>query len=298
MAKRFGGQYSPDATDDSSDRIERPDRPATKAPESAFAPKLMFAVPLPMLVAGIGEIRQGDATGMIVELGAFALLMLGAWLLHEGLRAEAAYDARAIAKPPVLPRKILAAILCGAGVGLGAWMGWGLGLLSGIAFGGVATAVHLLAFGLDPLKKKGVTGVSEFDSGRVAEAVDRAEGMLAEMTQAAARFKDRALQGRVETFCSTAREVFRTVEADPRDLDRARKFLGVYLTGARDATVKFADVYARNKSTSAKTEYEALLGDLEGSFNTHRQTLMLDDTSELDVEIEVLRKRLQREGLA
>ncbi|MEM8740896.1 MAG: 5-bromo-4-chloroindolyl phosphate hydrolysis family protein, partial [Pseudomonadota bacterium] len=85
---------------------------------------------------------------------------------------------------------------------------------------------------------------------------------------------------------------------DPRDLSRARKFLGVYLTGARDATVKFAEVYAKTRDEAARTEYEALLKDLERSFETHRAGLLDDNRSALDVEIEVLRKRLKQEGLA
>ncbi len=46
--------------------------------------------------------------------------------------------------------------------------------------------------------------------------------------------------------------LFRTVEGDPRDLTAARKYLSVYLMGARDATVKFADLYAQNRNTKAR----------------------------------------------
>ena len=53
---------------------------------------------------------------MLGELGAFAGLMLSAWLLNEGLRAEDAYDARAVARPPAIPRKLFAAVLTGASV--------------------------------------------------------------------------------------------------------------------------------------------------------------------------------------
>ena len=43
--------------------------------------------------------------------------------------------------------------------------------------------------------------------------------------------------------------------------------------------------------------YEALLGDLETSFAGHRAQLLEDNRSDLDVEIEVLRERLQQDGL-
>jgi hypothetical protein len=87
------------------------------------------------------------------------------------------------------------------------------------------------------------------------------------------------------------------IERDPRDLSRARRFLSVYLVGLRDATVKFADLYGRTREAALKDKYEALVGDLEASFASHRQGLLEDNRSDLDVEIEVLRERLQQDGL-
>jgi hypothetical protein len=87
------------------------------------------------------------------------------------------------------------------------------------------------------------------------------------------------------------------VEDDPRDLTGARKYLGVYLLGARDATSQFADLYARNRNEEARADYEALLDDLETTFTARTNKMLLDDKSSLDVEIEVLRDRLAREGV-
>ena len=53
------------------------------------------------------------------------------------------------------------------------------------------------------------------------------------------------------------------MEDDPRDLTAARRYLGVYLLGARDASTKFAEVYARTHSTETREDYLALLDDLE-----------------------------------
>ena len=234
---------------------------------------------------------------MLGELGGFAGLMLSAWLLNEGLRAEEAYDARTVARPPVIPRKLFAAVLTGASVFLVGLLSLGQGLAGALAFGVVAGAAHLVAFGVDPMRKKGLEGVDEFATERVARAIDEAEARLRQVTDAAARIGDRRLEGRIERLCAQAREVFRAVEQDPRDLNRARTFLSVYLLGLRDATVKFADVWSRSRDGEARTQYEALLGDLETSFASHRTLLLKDDRSDLDIEIEVLRERLQQDGL-
>jgi hypothetical protein len=147
------------------------------------------------------------------------------------------------------------------------------------------------------MKKKGLEGVDAFATERVARAIDQAEALVRETLAAAKRQGDRRLEGRIERLCDQAREVFRVVEADPRDLTRARVFLNVYLLGLRDATVKFADLQARRPDPSAQEKFEALLGDLETSFGVHRTALLEDNRSDLDIEIEVLRDRLHQDGL-
>ena len=87
------------------------------------------------------------------------------------------------------------------------------------------------------------------------------------------------------------------VEDDPRDLSSVRKYLGVYLLGARDATVKFAEIYAKSGDQAAKADFEALLEDLSNNFAERTKSLLNDDRTDLDVEISVLRDRLAREGL-
>lgn len=298
--RRFGGRFSPGGpADPALPPAAAPERFAGRPARQVHAgARLLYLASLPMLYAAIGEIRRGDAPGTLAELGSFVLLVLGAVLVNEGLRAEEAYAARKVAKPPAIPRKLFGAAATGLGITLGAAFGGGLGLLPGIVFGAVGAAATLAAFGFDPMARKGMEGLAGLDGRRAAEAIDRAEATLSGMTEAARRFGDRALEARVERFGAAAREVFRAVEEDPRDLERARKFLGVYLAGARDATVKFADLYARTRDSAARTDYEALLTDLETNFARHRQDLLAADKGALDVEIEVLRKRLREEGIA
>lgn len=294
-AKRFGGKYSPHPT--SEDPRHDPDFNQfrnRKVARSNAAAKLLYVPAFLMLIAALRETGT-NASAMVMELGATAALGIGAWLLNEGLKAEEAYEARKVARPPAFPRKAIAAVLAGLGVTLGYASG-GSGLISAAIFGAFAAGAHVAGFGLDPMRKKGLEGVSEFETDRVARAVEKAEDILAGITDASKRIGDRALEGRVERLATSARSVFRAVEDDPRDLTRARKFMSVYLMGARDATVKFADIYSETRDPEARMKYEALLDDLERSFIEHRETLLLENRSDLDVEIEVLRERLATES--
>ena len=203
---------------------------------------------------------------------------------------------RRVARPPSFPRKIFGSAFTAIGLGIIGTAGYdAIDALVLALTGGI---LHFLVFGPDPMRRKGLDGMSEFDTERVAKAIEKAEAYVRDMTEAAASFKDRVLKARVENLAEAARDMFRTIEDDPRDLSQSRKFLSVYLKGARDATLKFADHYKNNPKTDARADYEALLTDLETSFQDKREVLLLEDRTDLDVEIEVLRDRLKQEGLS
>ena len=67
--------------------------------------------------------------------------------------------------------------------------------------------------------------------------------------------------------------------------------------GARDATVKFSDLYAHTKDQKAREDYEALLTDLEGTFAARTRSLIEGGRTDFDIEMQVLRDRLAREGV-
>ncbi len=232
---------------------------------------------------------------LILGLAAAAAMIAASWLTRQGARAQVAYNARRVARRPALPRKVFGAVLTGLALALGTMM-WQPGLIYPILIGLAGTILHLGAFGLDPLTDKGAEGVDQFQTDRVARAVDEAEAYLTAMKDAILRAKDRGLEARVDRFAATARTLFRTVEGDPGDLTAARKYLSVYLMGARDATIKFADVFAQTRDMGVRSEYEALLTDLETNFASRTQSLLSGANTDLDVEIAVLRDRLKLES--
>ena len=290
MAKRFGGEFSPDGR---SQPGAKPS-PLASAKPSRHRLRLLilFLLPLPLLFLGLGK----PPLPMAVDFTAAATLILAAWLLQEGLKAENAFNDRKIARRPAFPRKICASVLTGIGIALATMDGLS-GIPGAALYGIVGGILHSFSFGIDPLRDKGMEGIDTFQTERVATALDKAEGYLAEMKDAALRAGDRGVMARVDRFQTTARVMFRTVEEDPRDLSAARKFLVIYLVASRDATVKFSDLFAQTRDTQTLADYDALLTDLEASFEAKREKLLVADRSDLDIEIEVLRDRLKRDGL-
>lgn len=297
MARRYGGRYSPDPRPDGSEAKDAAKRLSTAPTRFRIAPggaRVNFLY-LPAAVLAFMSLGGGPERLALGLVGA-AFWALAAWLTREGLRAEAAYHDRKVARRPALPRKILASLLTGAGTAIAAGVS-GTDLLGAALYGVIGTTLHVTAFGIDPLSDKGLAGVDQFQQDRVARAVDEAEHLLSEMRHAVGQLGDRPLETRVEQFERTAQQLFRTVEQDPRDLTSARRFLSVYLMGARDATAKYADIAERGRNDAARRDYLALLDDLEENFAARTRKLLQNDRADLNVEIEVLRDRLRREGL-
>jgi len=292
MAKRFGGKYSPDDQAEVTANAPRPAFERARVNPVGARANLMFLPAVPMVFLALND----GAIGLALGLVAAGVLTLGAILLREGVKAEAAYHERKVARRPALPRKTLAAGLAGIGIAIAAYRSEP-GLVAPILFGLATAGLHLAAFGFDPMRDKGMEGVDTFQQDRVARVVDEAESHLQAMSDAMKRAEDRPMELKLDQFQTIARDLIRTVEEDPRDLTAARKYLGVYLLGARDATVKFADIYARTRDTQARADYSDLLDDLGQGFAQRTQKLLVDDRSDLNIEIDVLRDRLQREGV-
>lgn len=284
MAERFGGKFSPNRSGEAP--APRPEVPSRAEKRTGW----LFLVALPFALKAFFQ----DPAGLTRNLAAFAALVLAAWLTREGVRAAEAYAARKTARRPALPRKLMGTVLTALGLGLGAASG---GEMAAILLGLTGAALHLYAFGPDPMRDKGMEGVDSFQQDRAGRIVAEGESYLKAMRDAAERTGDRQITARVDRFAITARTLFRTVEEDPRDLTAARRYLGVYLMGARDATIKFADLWARTRDPGARADYEALLDDLETNFARRTSALLTDNRSDLDIEIGVLRDRLKRDGV-
>lgn len=290
MAQRYGGAHSPDAHQ--SPPPPRGEFTGAKRTRVGGRINLLFFVPLPLALKAF----RADPSQMALYLGALGLLLLSAWLTRSGLAAQEAYEARKIARRPAIPRKIFGTITMGLGAALAGMAGFGA--MDAAIFAVIGAGLHLAAFGIDPLKNKGMEGIDTYQSDRVARAIESAESELGLMRDAIMRAADRGLESRVAQFQTIARDLFRTIEDDPRDLTAARKYLGIYLKGAREATEKFVEIYARNRDSGARADFETLLGDLETNFAARTEKLLSDDHSDLTIEIEVLRERLQRDGVA
>ena len=155
MAKRFGGRFSPQQTRlDGSD----PRPPARPHPGEMRHPlesrtRWVTIMAIPFLISAFWQ----DPTGLATHLIAFGTIASGMWMTREGLQAEAAYDARRVARRPAIPRKLFGGILTGLGLAIGAYVP-GAEIGAGI-IGVAGSLLHWLAFGTEAVE--GIRGADE-----------------------------------------------------------------------------------------------------------------------------------------
>lgn len=289
MATRFGGRYSPDLGPQDDNRNPLPAAPIRHP--LAGRPKYVTIAALPFLFGAFFQ----DPAGMAGSLAAFGVIASAMWMTGEGLAAEAAYQVRRVARRPAIPRKLFGSVMTGLGLGLGA--AEPSSLAGAGVIGATGMVLHWLAFGADPMRDKGMAGSDSFQQDRAQKMIDEAEASLAQMRAAIHRAGDRGLDARVDRFAATVEALFDRVRSNPGDLSAARRYLGIYLTGARDASVKFADLYAQTRDPATRRAYEAFLDDLEQDFRAKSLKLLEGDRTDLEIEIAVLRERLAREGV-
>lgn len=296
-AKRFGGEHSKGGSTTGG---------ASAPPRTAFAGRKasgfswrvlgLYLAPSGLLLPGLIGLLSADLPRIGWALGGYALVMFGAWMTGQGLKAEAAFAERLIAKPPAFPRKLFGGGMIAAALFEVMFFGIGVGLFPSLFYGALALGAHIYAFGLDPMKAKGVVSHDGADLSHVIDRLEEAELVVDATIEAARRLGDRKLEARVDSLAYAARDILREIQSDPRDFRRARRFLSVHLVGLRDATQKYATAKAKG-AADMRAEYDDLLTDLEASFAKQRETLLTDDRVDLEIEIEVLRDRLKEENL-
>ena len=274
---------------------ERYQQPPGRYPSPKGA--LMFLLPLPVLFAAIASLARGNLGGLLGNAAGYGLFLAGALLLRRGLLTEADYDRRQVAKAPY-PLKTLGGGIIALATGVTAYLGARYPSIIAAAFGLAALLGCYLSYGFDPRAAKRFTDSDGVDTtDRVLEALAQAERSIAAIEQATRDIRNAEFNGRLRRIAALARQILKLLEEDPRDLRRARKFLNVYLDGAKQVTEGYAKTHGRVAAPELEDNFRHVLTTIEEVFAEQQQKLLETDVTDLDVQIEVLTTQLKREGV-
>lgn len=260
---------------------------------------LLFMLPLPLIPTLFITMLKGSFLQATATLAAIALFAGGALFTRRGLALELEYQWRKVASAPRLPLKILGSLLTSAGVWTAAYFLARQGLFFSTFTSLVAWAGFYLTYGLDPMTDKGVnTTGTAYTTEEVLSAIREAEQKIAGIRRAAGDLRNLELRGRLRRIGDSAEKIVALIEENPQDLRRARKFLNVYLDGARKVAEGYAQTHMKTQSEELDSNFRNVLITIEDVFGEQYTRLLDNELLDLDVQIEVLSTRLKKEGVA
>jgi 5-bromo-4-chloroindolyl phosphate hydrolysis protein len=273
-------------------------RALTRARARAAVAKaaVLFVLPAPLVLATVGAMVADDTARLALSAAALGSLWGAGVLAWRALAAEARYVLGDELDLPLIPGKLLSAVLTVGGAGLSAAAG-GHSLAGASIFAVVGGIGHVCFYGRDmKAARVTVTVVEGVDVSTVTEQLEQAHRRLRRIDAAARAIAVPEFAERLGRITAIGRDILAKIAHDPRDASRARRFLHLYL----DSTERVTEEYARTDHASSRPleeNFRQLLAEMEHTFTEQHRRLIASDTLSLDVEIEVLNARLKREGL-
>ena len=191
--------------------------------ETGLAVLSLSAFPIVLLLF------QGTSTSVFTAILELVLFVAALRLIHRGQILRIAYDKAEIARAPRLPRKIIGALLIGVMVMILAGHHF-VSLLVPLAFGALATALSLAAFGVDPLRDKGAqeSAPEPLATARrprpdTQAALDRIDATLDAMVCEIAALGDAQLTRHTEALKGAVMGLIRALGEDPDGMERLHR---------------------------------------------------------------------------
>jgi len=261
---------------------------------------LLFVLPIPLLIGAIISLVRGDGEiwHTLVSAAAFAGFMIVAMVAREGFKREGKYHRRRFARAPSTPFKTVAALLLAIMTGLTALFAAGDSLLHSILLSVAALLGFYFSYGLDPQKDKTGDISLSVSADEVFDALEAAEIKITGIEAARKNINNLELDQHLRNIVKKARKILKVIEENPNDLDRARKFLKVYLDGTQRVTESYAKTHSQEAVTDTlNANFKRVLDSIEKTFDEQQEKLKENDRFDLDVKIEVLETQLKQEGI-
>jgi len=262
---------------------------------------LLYLLPLPLLPATVFALASGHTVAALARAAGFALAMLAATLIRKGIRLEAEGKLRRFKRrASTIPYRLIGSAILSLAMFIVAY--WGIfsdyGLFDSILFGLAVMLGCYLYYEFDPARQDPQIAAVGITTEELVELLDEAEERISAIEQASKEIKNVEFKDRLRRIVREARAILDTIEEDPTDARRARKFLKVYLDGAKQVTEGYVKAHRNDANPVLEDNFRRVLTTIETVIATQQEKLRENNVSELDVNIEVLQMQIEKEGVA
>jgi len=166
-----------------------------------------------------------------------------------------------------------------------------------ILYAGGAFLGMSLSYGFDKRQGSIIAAAAGYSGDEIRKTLADAFEIIKSIEQANRDIPHAELNQRITGICGIAESVIADLEADPRGIRRARKFLNVYLENVQQVIQGYAKTHRQTTSAELEQNFRQALDAIESAFLEQQQKLLEEDVFDLDVKIEVLTQQLKREGI-
>jgi len=258
---------------------------------------LLWVLSTPLLFAALTALAAGRFDSFLGDALGWGLIATSIVLTRQGFADLGAGRERRFSRRLRLPFRNLGAVALGLGTAVAAILGAGHGLPVGLGFAAVAILGYHFAYGLEPMVTGQRLPASDKESRAVADALAEAETRVINIERAAAAIGNPELRLRLNRIAGQGRGMLEQIAARPSDLRRARRFLTVFLEGAEAVSDGYVRTHRHVDSPELEQNFRNVLVTIEDQFVSQRERLRQADVLDLDVQIEVLKKQLEQEGI-
>ena len=272
--------------------------PGTK-PAVLWRGFLLYLLPLPLLPATFFALMGGRPVKAIACGVGFVLLMGAATLIRKGIRLDnEARKRRLRRRASTVQYRMIGAATAAVGIFIVAWLGLSqYSIIESVLYGIAVLLGCYLYYDFDPARKDPNIAAVGITTEELVELLDEAEGRIEGIEQASRQIGNIEFKDRLRRIVKEAREILDTIEKDPVDARRARKFLKVYLDGAQQVTEGYARTHSEDEKHSLEDNFRRVLTTIETVIAEQQLKLAENNLSDLDVNIEVLQMQLEKEGV-
>lgn len=246
----------------------------------------------PLFLSIILALMARNIPAFILNSIAFGLFFTTAKLNTLGLTKEYEYHTTTLTKAPSVPYKMVSAGMLGLSTVYTASFAGGEGLLTGLFLGAIATVGYFLFYGFDPRVDK-LENIGDISAAFVIETLAEARGKLASVETNMKLIKEPEVHAKLRVATDKAYEILNNIEADPKDLRVARKFIIVYIDGVKKVTESYTGMKEDEINAETKEKFSMLLSDVEKKFDSEIVRLKKNNQFDLDVHIDVLQEQIK-----
>ena len=262
-----------------------------------FRGTLLYVLSIPLAFATVVGLARGNLSEAMSAGAAFLLIVIGGYVNRRGMLEELIAPERRFTRSFGLPHKYLAALSVASGTMIAAQGITGHDTLTALMFALIAVVGFHLSYKLP--KPRDLLGRQrqKVRDKPLQKALAQAERRILTIEKAAHKIGNLELSQRLRRIATQGREILDQIVARPDERFRARKFLNVYLEGAERVAGRYAQTHRLAQGQALEQNFRNVLIEIESVFASQLTQLAEHDVFDLDVQIEVLRKQLEREGM-